>query len=184
MKRRCLLVLLLPLAILFAAPALAFEKVTPSQAYALATDDPNAYILDVRTAAEWQWVGHPGKNKAGDGAELEGKVVNVSWMIERKGAMIVNPSFLSDVDEIFQRQADVLLITLCRSGSRSTAAALRLEEAGYKVAEISVGFEGGTDQYGYRTVNGWKVEGWPYNFSATGAYTLDNRGFHYGHRND
>jgi len=33
------------------------------------------------------------------------------------------------------------------------------------------GFEGGTDANGYRTVNGWKVIGCPYNFSATGIYS-------------
>ena len=164
--------LLIPflLALFFAAPVLAFDTVTPSQAYELVTENPNAYIIDVRTAAEWQYVGHPGQNRVGDGAALEGKIVHLPWLIELKGTMLVNPSFLSDIDELFQRQPQVLLIVMCRSGNRSVPAAALLEQVGYQVVEMPAGFEGRTDKYGYRTVNGWKLEGWPYNFSPLGAY--------------
>lgn len=46
--------------------------------------DPNAHILDVRTPAEWYWVGHPGKDKCGNGAFLEEpirKVINIPWYL-------------------------------------------------------------------------------------------------------
>jgi rhodanese-related sulfurtransferase len=64
----------------------------------MATSDPNAYILDVRTEAEWQWVGHPGPNKLGaadpnkleEGAGLRNKVVNISYQIEKDGVLVDN----------------------------------------------------------------------------------------------
>jgi rhodanese-related sulfurtransferase len=152
----------------FATSALAFDDVTPAQAYERASTEPNVYILDVRTAAAWQWVGHPGGNASGDGAGLNGKVVSISYEIEKKGNLIVNPSFLSEVAEFFGDTPQVVLVTMCRSGSRSYKAAVLLEAAGYHVLNMAAGFEGGKDSYGYRTVNGWKVDGLPYNYSGKG----------------
>lgn len=154
----------------FSTLSLAVENIDPSSAYALAASDPNVYILDVRSAAEWQWVGHPGKNKAGAGAGLAGKVVNIAYQIDYKGEFVVNPSFLTDVAEIFGSTPNVTLITMCRSGHRSSLSAALLEAAGYRVMNMVTGFEGGTDASGYRTVNGWKMLGLPYSFSGLGAY--------------
>jgi len=146
----------------------AFDSVTPAEAYTLATSDPNVYILDVRTLAEWQWVGHPGKNKLGEGAALAGKVVNISYQIENKGTMIVNPSFLNEINELFGGNPDAVLIAMCRSGQRSSAAAAVLEGAGYLVLNMVNGFEGGTDARGYRKVSGWTNNGLPYTYSGAG----------------
>lgn len=150
--------------------ASAYEDVTPTQAYNLATSDPNVYILDVRTDSEWKWVGHPGADKLGNGAALEGKVVNVSYKIDYKGSFVVNPSFLSEVNEVFETNPNAVLITMCRSGKRSVAAAELLESNGYAVKNMLTGFEGGKDIYGYRTVNGWANDALPYSYSSTGAY--------------
>lgn len=154
--------------ILCAATVFAYENIAPDTAYTLASTDANVYILDVRTAAEWQWVGHPGKNKLGEGAGLVGKVVNIPYEIENKGSLIVNPSFLSEINEIFGANTEAVLITMCRSGSRSAKASAALETAGYRVLNLAAGFEGGTDAAGYRTRNGWKVEGLPYTYSGAG----------------
>ncbi len=153
--------------LLFALPAMAYEDVTTTDAYYMATTEANTYILDVRTSAEWDWVGHPGVNKLGDGAELEGKVINISYMIEYKGEFIINPSFLVDVQNMFPNPEEVTLITMCRSGGRSVAAAKALEAAGYLyLGNMLKGFEGSKDASGYRTLNGWKVDGLPYNYSG------------------
>jgi len=152
---------------LLAVPALALEDVTPAEAYLLATTDANTYILDVRTIAEWDWLGHPGPNKLGEGAELVGKVVNISYKIEYKKSFIINPSFLTEVQESFD-PASVTLITMCRSGKRSVDAAMALEALGYSVLNMATGFEGGTDTAGYRTKNGWKLDGLPYSYSGAG----------------
>ena len=146
----------------------AYENANPSEAYAMATAYSNVYILDVRTEAEWRWVGHPGVNKTGDGNLLNGKVVNISSMIFKAGSFIVNPSFLSEVNEIFEDVDNVVLITMCRSGKRSIAAAIALEAAGYTAINMLTGFEGGKDANGYRTVSGWAVDGFPYTYSGAG----------------
>jgi rhodanese-related sulfurtransferase len=169
MKKMFLMVaMVLSLTLVAAASSLAFDNVTPSDAYALATSSPDFYIVDVRTLAEWQWVGHPGKNKAGEGAALEGKVVNISSMIEKKGVLIDNKRFLKDVEDLFEDKCDAVLILMCRSGGRSAAAAALLEAKGYNVLNMTTGFEGGTDANGYRTRNGWKVDGLPYTFAGEG----------------
>ncbi len=170
MKKATVFALTCILAALVASPALAFQDVTPIDAYAMATTDPGTYILDVRTISEWQWVGHPGKNKLGEGAALEGKVVNISYQIEKKGAMVLNPSFMNEINEIFGSGTDITLITMCRSGSRSVAAAQVLEAAGYNVKNMVTGFEGGSDSKGYRTKNGWAIDGLPYNFNGAAGY--------------
>jgi rhodanese-related sulfurtransferase len=150
----------------------AWQDVSSDEAYLCATDDSDCYILDVRTDEEWRWVGHPGVNKAGYGAELEGKVVNISWLIMWRDELVENWRFLRDVKRTFGwRDRDVKLITMCRSGSRSKAAADALEAAGYRnVFNMTHGFEGDRDPSGYRIRNGWKMDGFPYNDSGEGAY--------------
>lgn len=168
MKKATLIILT---TLLFALPAMAYEDVSTTDAYYMATTEENTYILDVRTVAEWDWVGHPGENKLGEGAELAGKVINISYKIEFKGDFIINPSFLVDVQNMFPDAEEVTLITMCRSGSRSVAAALALEAAGYtNMKNMVKGFEGSKDVFGYRTLNGWKVDGLPYNYSGEGYH--------------
>lgn len=169
------------LAMTMAMPAAAYENVSPTQAYGLvvngSTDavayspDTTYYLVDVRTAEEWRWVGHPGKNRLNEGQGLDGKVVNVAYMIDWKKQFVVNPSFLSDIDGLFgEVKNQVVLVLICRSGNRSANAAKVLEEAGYRVMNVPAGFSGVTDSRGYRTINGWVIDGLPYNYSSTGAY--------------
>jgi rhodanese-related sulfurtransferase len=147
----------------------AYENVTPAEAYDMVDSDENAYILDCRTEAEWRYVGYPGENKIGEGASLEGRVVNISSKIWKKKNFIFNPSFIKDVQEIFEDKENVVLITMCRSGKRSVDSAIALEDAGYaNVYNMVTGFEGSKDMYGYRTVNGWKVDGLPYTYNGGG----------------
>jgi len=161
--------------IFFALPAIAYQDIAPSEAYSLASSDANVYILDVRTLAEWVWVGHPGVNKAGEGATLTGKVINISVMVEMFNEMFDNPFFVKSVEKVFPDK-NMTLITMCRSGGRSVTAAKALEAAGYQnIMNMTTGFEGDKDASAYRTVNGWKVDGLPYNNSRVGGYTV---GFH------
>lgn len=143
-----------------ATTASAFDNLMPVDAYDAVVYD-GAYILDVRTDAEFIWVGHPNVEN----------VLNVSYKIEKKGIFIVNPSFISDVDEVFGSAKDTQIITMCRSGKRSVAAAEALEAAGYtNIKNMLTGFEGGDkDQYGYRTISGWKNSGLPGHTTKVGA---------------
>ncbi|NOQ45590.1 MAG: hypothetical protein GQ559_02795 [Desulfobulbaceae bacterium] len=159
----------------FAGNAFAYDDVIPSVAADMVAADmvanADAYILDVRTEAEWMYVGHPGPNKLNEGVFLDGKVINISYKIWRKGFFIVNPSFISEVDEFFEDIEDLAIITMCRSGQRSVDAAKALEDAGFtNVYNMLTGFEGEKDAAGYRTENGWKIDDLPYNYSGDDAY--------------
>lgn len=163
------LILMVAVLMLLCSSAFAYENVTPGDAYLQATTDANTYIIDVRTAAEWDWVGHPGADKLGNGSDLDGKVINLSYKIEYKKDFIINPSFLSDIQGLFTDPAAVTLVTMCRSGKRSVAAAEALEAAGFvSVKNMVTGFQGGKDAFGYRTVSGWVNDGLPYTYSGEG----------------
>ena len=154
--------------------ALAFENVTPTEAYDMAASK-TAYILDVRTPQEWLWVGHPGENAQGDGADLNGSIVNVPLAVYKKKkyrkteALVENRRFIKEVKKLLAE--DSAIITMCRSGGRSVLAALALADAGFtNVYNMQTGFEDSSDSNGYRSVNGWKIDGLPYNYSADGMY--------------
>jgi len=160
--------------LLLTGNAFAFESVTPSEAYDMVVSG-EACILDVRTPQEWLWVGHPGENEQGDGADLEGAVKNVPVYVYHKkkyskaGALVENRRFVKEVKKILE--TDRTIITMCRSGSRSFLAALALEENGFtNIYNMQTGFEGSSDSNGYRSVNGWKINGLPYNYSDAGMY--------------
>lgn len=151
---------------LLASNASAVNNITPSDAYSIMMSNPNAYMLDVRTSEEWIWVGHPGPDKTGVGSQLKGRVFNIAYKINYKGKFIDNPSFLTDVAEKFKNKPNALIIIICRSGIRSLAAGQLLVANGYNAANVLDGFEGQTDSYyGYRILNGWKIEGYPYNYN-------------------
>ncbi len=188
------------------ATVFAYEEISPEEAYAmLADDNSNAYILDVRTPAEWYWVGHPGVEKcyslkcgegepALRGSFLEGKVIHIPWYLweyvpqdKKYDRHIPNRFFDEEVVRQFDR-GDIIII-MCRSGKRSVSAleelknpthpaCKRLEELGfYDIRNMSGGFEGGKDNCCYREKNeGWKNTGLPYNYSDNGIWTPQQKG--------
>ena len=124
---------------------------TPGDAYDLLRQEPDAVLVDVRTAAEWEYVGTP---------ELGGRALFVEW--QRWPDRARNPDFVGEVKAAgVPKSAPVLL--LCRSGVRSKAAAIALTEAGYaRCYNIIDGFEGQKDADGHRGVGGWKATGLPW----------------------
>lgn len=129
--------------------------VSPEDAWSALSSDPSAQLVDVRTRAEWNFVGLPDLSSVGKQAML------AEW--QALPHMAVNDGF---VDEIVQGGADreAPLYCLCRSGARSRAAAIALTAQGFKtVYNISGGFEGDPDAHGHRgEVNGWKADGLPW----------------------
>jgi len=172
MKKQIIAIVMLVL-MACAGNTFAYGDVYPSDAADMVTNG-SAFILDVRTPQEWNWVGHPGENKLGDGNYLEGYVLNVAYKVYHEGysrgdVLIVNTQFVKDVKRFLNK--DIAIITMCRSGKRSVAAAKALEAAGFiNVYNMLTGFEGGKNDAGYRTINGWKVDGLPYNYSGIGDY--------------
>jgi rhodanese-related sulfurtransferase len=127
----------------------------PAEAYELLQNRPDAVLVDVRTRAEWSYVGTP------DLSELGREVVLAEWVSFPDGAR--NPQFLAAVTEA-AADPSVPVVFLCRSGVRSIAAAEAATEAGFSDAyNVTEGFEGPPDPTGHRgTQAGWKVRGLPW----------------------
>ena len=126
----------------------------PQQAWDMLAADPDAVLVDVRTSAEWQWVG------GADLADLGKRGVGVEWM---RSTGEPNERFVDQLAEAGVG-AETPVLFLCRSGGRSAAAARAATAAGLGPAyNITGGFEGDPDAAGHRgTVNGWKVAGLPW----------------------
>jgi rhodanese-related sulfurtransferase len=129
--------------------------VTADAAFAALRDDPDAVLVDVRTDAEWNFVGLP------DLAELGKQPVLIPWQLYP--TMQVNAAFAEHL-----RRAGVTAASkvyyLCRSGARSLAAGQAAQAAGFPHAfNVADGFEGPVDAAGHRgTVAGWKAAGLPW----------------------
>jgi len=123
---------------------------TPEQAWELVRDS-DAVLVDVRTEAEWRFVGVP------DLAELGVQLGLVEW-VDAAGER--NPDFVPAVAELSQGRP---VVFLCRSGQRSVSAAQVLTAAGSGPAyNVLDGFEGGLDADGHRGAVGWRAVGLPW----------------------
>ncbi|MBL8667914.1 MAG: rhodanese-like domain-containing protein [Rhodospirillales bacterium] len=129
--------------------------VSPQQAWDILAGDANAVLVDVRTPAEWNYVGVPDLSKLGK------KPLFLPWLFFP--SMEVNPQFVQNLETVHLSQEAPLLF-LCRSGVRSKAAAVAMTARGYaRCYNISGGFEGDPDTGHHRgMVNGWKVGGLPW----------------------
>ncbi|MGZ5959690.1 MAG: rhodanese-like domain-containing protein [Rhizomicrobium sp.] len=127
-----------------------------SEAWALLKSDPKAQLVDVRTTAEWNFVGLPDLSSLGRDALL------VEW--QSFPTMRANPSFVADAERSGAGDKDAPILFLCRSGARSRAAAVAMTAAGYRRAyNIAGGFEGDLDGERHRgKQNGWKASGLPW----------------------
>lgn len=122
---------------------------TPQSAYALLQHEPRAKLVDVRTRAEWEWVG-----RVTESLEIE-------WNQWPGGTR--NPDFAASLSAAVPDKNTPLLF-LCRGGVRSHAAATLANELGYRnVFNVLEGFEGEKDQRGHRnSINGWRFRGLPW----------------------
>lgn len=129
--------------------------ISATEAWEKLQADPRAQLVDVRTVAEWNFVGLP------DLSTLGRRVHCVEWQSFPAGAQ--NPGFLGEASGALTDKAAPVML-LCRSGARSRAAAIALTRAGFEQAfNIAGGFEGDIDGHGHRgNRNGWKAEGLPW----------------------
>lgn len=127
-----------------------------TEAWAALQSDPRAQLVDVRTTAEWSFVGLP------DLSSLGRRVHCIEWV--RFPAMAPNPNFIAEVRAALGSEQDIAVYLLCRSGARSRAAAIALTAQGYTNSfNIAGGFEGDLDpEYHRGTNNGWKAAGLPW----------------------
>jgi rhodanese-related sulfurtransferase len=133
--------------------------VSTADAYAMLEGDKSAVLVDVRTKAEWAYVGVPDLSGIGKEAVL------IEW--QEFPTMKVAADFAPHLAEILREQgvpATAPILFLCRSGARSRAAAIAMTEAGQeRCYNIAQGFEGPLDEKQQRgAVDGWKARGLPW----------------------
>jgi rhodanese-related sulfurtransferase len=131
----------------------------PREAWALLAENRAARLIDVRTAAEWSFVGIPDLSSLGHDL----------WRIEWQSypGMGLNPNFTAEVEAALERaggDCSTPLLFLCRTGGRSQAAAMTMTQAGFSRAyNIAQGFEGDLDEARHRgSLSGWKATGLPW----------------------
>ena len=121
---------------------------TPAEAYQVWQLAPGAKLVDVRTRAEWDWVGRVPN------------AVEIEWL--GYPGMQPNPNFVTQLQH--QVDPEALVLFMCRSGARSDAAARAAIAAGYSNCyNVLEGFEGDKDATGQRNrVGGWRHAGLPW----------------------
>ncbi len=170
-----------------------YKNITPLEAYDMLMKDKNhTFLIDVRTRAEYQFLGHPPRaynipllflttNFQIKGEEYGGKIAK-----KTRYALVPNKDFVKVVESKFKKTDNILLI--CRSGHRSRRAAELLVKAGFKhVYNIVGGFEGNkfklkdkklnkllkkySPYYAHRgKMDGWKYYGLPYTYKMDPKY--------------
>jgi rhodanese-related sulfurtransferase len=129
---------------------------TPREAFEKVREDGEAVLVDVRTDAEWRFVGVP------DLAEVGKETVFVSWLPVEESAP--GERFLAELAAAgVTPERGGPVVFLCRSGQRSVGAAEAATAAGigpsYNVLD---GFEGALDAHGHRGSAGWRADGLPW----------------------
>ena len=128
--------------------------ISPLEAWDLLREHDDAVLVDVRTDAEWRYVGVP------DTSGLGRPTVLVEWVSYPSGAR--NDKFLDQLTQAGVTGAGPVIF-LCRSGQRSIAAAEAATAAGIEPSyNVLDGFEGSLDEDGHRGATGWRALGLPW----------------------
>jgi rhodanese-related sulfurtransferase len=116
------------------------KKILSIEAYDMLNTVPDTFIIDVRTRAEYQFVGHP------VGAYLFPYMLMTDNFVKENDQWgyqfdVKNTAFVTEISKVFQQSNNLLII--CRDGMRSAPAAKELANAGFKnVFDVGDGFEG------------------------------------------
>lgn len=142
------------------SPAGSFAgDVSALEAFEALSSEPQSVLIDVRTKAEWGYVGIPDLSSIGK------ELLLVEW--QSFPAMAVNTDFVDVLSDELTRRGigrETALFFLCRSGVRSLAAARAMAGAGFdRCFNVAGGFEGPLDEARHRGgVDGWKASGLPW----------------------
>ena len=129
--------------------------ITPAETWEALRTDPDAVLIDVRTDAEWNFVGLP------DLSEAQKQPLLIPWQVYP--SMQVNGAFAEHLRRAGLTPENKLFF-ICRSGVRSLAAGQAAQSMGFPHAfNVADGFEGPPDEEGHRgQLAGWKAEGLPW----------------------
>ena len=137
------------------------DELSPQDTYDQLSKHESAALIDVRTRAEWSFVGIPD-------VQALGKPL---WLVEWVTFPTMAPN-MRFVDQLSEQSGGPLperLFFICRSGARSMMAAQTvahaMQETGHPLhcTNVAEGFEGDLDEKGHRGKhNGWKARGLPW----------------------
>ena len=116
------------------------KNILSIEAYDMLNTVPDTYLIDVRTRAEYQFIGHP----------INAYLFPYMFMTQEFGKRdelyeyrfnVKNKSFVQEISKVFKKTDNLLI--MCRDGTRSGPAAKELMNAGFKNTMIvEDGFEG------------------------------------------
>ena len=131
------------------------DDVSPNTAWDMLQKNLKTLLIDVRTKAEWNFVGIP------DVKPLGKELIMAEWPLQPDPQLTAN--FASQLIT-YGALPDNELLFICRSGSRSMAAASLMTEHGYpQCYNVLEGFEGDLDDSQHRAnLGGWKFKGLPW----------------------
>ena len=132
----------LPILLILNGNALGQEskKILSIEAFDMLNTVPDTYLIDVRTRAEYQLIGHPYQ------AYLFPYMFFTSNLVKEDekysyGMGAKNEVFVEEISKVFKKTDNILIIS--RDGTRSALAAKDLFDAGFqKVFDVEDGFEG------------------------------------------
>ena len=132
----------LPILLVLNGTALGQEskKILSIEAFDMLNTVPDSYLIDVRTRAEYQLIGHPNQ------AYLFPYMFFASNLVkedEKYGYAMntKNEAFVEEISKVLKKTDNILVIS--RDGTRSALAAKDLIDAGFqKVFDVVDGFEG------------------------------------------
>jgi rhodanese-related sulfurtransferase len=133
------------------------RNLLPKMAVERLQNNPQALFVDVRSKAEFKYVGYPENS------------ILIPWIDDPDWEP--NPEAFSDavMQELDGREnlSDTEIILICRSGYRSNEALKCLENKGFtQVSHVASGFEGDLDENDHRgNLNGWRHDGMPWSQS-------------------
>ena len=133
------------------------RNLLPKMAVERLQNNPQALFVDVRSKAEFKYVGYPENS------------ILIPWIDDPDWEP--NPEAFSDavMQELDGREnlSDTEIILICRSGFRSNEALKCLENKGFtQVSHVASGFEGDLDENDHRgNLNGWRHDGMPWSQS-------------------
>jgi rhodanese-related sulfurtransferase len=130
------------------------EDVPVEEVWAHLAKDAGSVLIDVRTRAEWTFVGLP------DLSEIGKRVLTVEWQTCPESK--VDAGFSERMTKALDAAGaskDNELFFICRSGARSRMAAEAMANVGYRrCRNVADGFEGPLDADRHRgQVAGWKA---------------------------
>lgn len=135
-------------------------EVSAKDAVKMLQENPAAQLIDVRTRAEWAFVGAPTLPFRAEGP------IFIEWQAFPE--MKVDADFARRLEQELARRgvaSDAPLLFLCRSGARSRSAAGEMAKTGRSgpCLNVTEGFEGPLDEEGRRgRCEGWKAFGLPW----------------------